>query len=316
MAAAVPGRQGLRRGRIGMALVLVGAVAAAAACEPTPCDRLPLLTQPAGPAEFPPAPWPVEGTVRPSALADADTDADGVTDTVTIDEAAGTVTVERTAGDLVLAAGAPVTPGLSSYRYGDRLTAGDVDGDGRSDLVVTVHQDATYLVPGATPDGVHAPHEAGVRLVAPPGGSWYYPGGYYPVGDLDGDGADDLALQAADGASDVFRGPAVAAPGPGGTMEPSDGDVIARLTGNPVEVLALSSTVDAVALAAGDAGSVTLATRGGSVEFDTGEPASYLPTVNVALADGPDGEAWLVADVWARYRGVRFIWDTAEPCPS
>jgi hypothetical protein len=294
--------------------VLVATVAATTGCEPTPCTRLPRHAVPDGARSFPPPPWPETGTVRPSPLTAPDTDGDGTADTVTIDEAAGSVTIGRTSGELVLAAAGPVVPGLRSFRYSDHLTAGDVDGDGRTDLVVTVDA-VDYLVPGATVDGTHAPADVGVRLFDVRGGGVFRLPGFYRVGDLDGDGADDIAVSTSDNYSYVIRGPAVAAPGPGGTLEPPYDDVIAELPGYPVAVLALSPTVEAVAVAADDASSLTLATRGGQVRFDTGDgPQSYIPTMDVVLADGPDGTPWLVADVWARYSGHRYLWDMDEAC--
>ena len=296
-------------GRVAGAVVLAGAVAGAAGCDPAPCERLPVHTVPAGASEFPPAPWPEEGTARPSPLRALDTDGDGVEDTTGFDDAAPSLTVTRAAGELVLTAGAPIRPGLGDLDVAGGLTPGDVDGDGRSDLVVEAGG-VRYLVPGATTDGTHALADAGVRLFAAPLG-----GSFQAVGDQDGDGTDDIALQSNDQRTYVMRGPAFAAPGPGGTLEPPYDDVIAEVSGHPVGVVALSPTVDAAVMTDDGAESLTLVARGGQLVFPTGRGAQpYGPGVDVTMADGPDGQAWLVADVWARYSGARHVWDLTNPC--
>ena len=75
---------------------------------------------------------------------------------------------------------------------------GDFDGDGRTDLLVDVYANGSdvgsYIVPGAVAVGTHDPVQVGTRVPQPraaAGDVAAFPG---PVGDQNGDGADDVSF--------------------------------------------------------------------------------------------------------------------------
>jgi hypothetical protein len=301
-------------------LPVLAVVPVAVGCEPMPCEQpfLPVDEVDLGATMPPPLPWPVEGTVRPSALDGVDTDADGVEDTVTPADglSAATITIGRASGDLVLAGEPSIMGGLVGMYVPSRVSPGDVDGDGRSDLVVKTLDEqgfdtGAYLVPGSTPAGVHRPADVGVLLFGDG-----VPRDLYAVGDYDEDGAADLGLDGGDGRTYLIAGPQLAAPGPGGTLPVEGLQPIAQLPGRPVGVLRLMPDVAAVVM---DVGRPELAlwARGGSLRFSLGSDQwSYPPGIEVVVADGPSGERRLVAEVWQRFRGVRYVWDLDHPCAA
>lgn len=191
----------------------------------------------------PPADWPDE--VRPAdgpsidVLArgyDApDTDGDGQPDLVSTTAEGAAILIERGDGQLVL-----LLPGVVGFP-GGRTSVGDLDGDGRDDLVVYVSpfgsadrsEDALVVVPGSLPAGSYDPRDVGVQLLTTTA-----PGGLVTgVGDHDGDGSDDVAWS-----GEVVSGRALLAPGPGGRLDERPPG-IGRLPERSVGVLSLGAGV-------------------------------------------------------------------------
>ena len=73
---------------------------------------------------------------------------------------------------------------------------GDFDGDGRSDLLVDAGANYdTYIIPGTVGPGTHDPAQVGLRVPKLQTGLARSFGGFPgPVGDQDGDGADDVGF--------------------------------------------------------------------------------------------------------------------------
>ncbi|HWJ96898.1 MAG TPA: VCBS repeat-containing protein, partial [Acidimicrobiales bacterium] len=110
-----------------------------------------------------------------------DMDDDGTVDT-TVVGLDGSVTVQRGDGDLVVT-------GIPSGGTGFSVTGDDLDGDGRSELVVWRRtgigqgtRSTTWIVPGTTPPGTVAATDVGAS----------FEGGV--TGDVTGDGLDDLSV--------------------------------------------------------------------------------------------------------------------------
>jgi len=108
-----------------------------------------------------------------------DMDDDGTVDTTSVG-LDGSVTVQRGDGDLVVT-------GIPSGYTGFSVTGDDLDGDGRSELVVWRKtglgqgtRSTTYLVPGTTPPGTVAVADVGASFEGT------------VTGDVTGDGLDDL----------------------------------------------------------------------------------------------------------------------------
>ena len=162
---------------------------------PTPWLPLYAQDETTAPASVPPTEVrPSGGTPIPD-LAELrfrvpDTDGDGTADEplTSVDNGAA-FAMSRGDGELVLA-----VPGGSVGSPGGASWAGDLDGDGRDELLVYVADGSgevdhpLYVVPGATPAGRHDPRDVGVRLPAFAG----MPAA--PLGDVDGDGNQDLLL--------------------------------------------------------------------------------------------------------------------------
>ena len=73
----------------------------------------------------------------------------------------------------------------------------DFDGDGRIDLVVEIldgSDKVSYIVPGSVAVGTHDVAAVGIRLPAAPPTADNFTGDWFPVGDQNGDGADDLMI--------------------------------------------------------------------------------------------------------------------------
>lgn len=139
--------------------------------------------------------------VWPSAIALADFDGDGRTDVAVAHAFVrdGIVTVLRgVPGGLVRAAGGPWDVGSGTFT----LNAGDVDGDGRADLVASVVPDG--LDARSTTVGVLLGNGDLTFHAGPSGGFTTTPTTNtnspftLPLGDLDGDGALDVALPVSD----------------------------------------------------------------------------------------------------------------------
>jgi hypothetical protein len=155
---------------------------------------------------------------------DGDGNADGVGDTATSGE---TVVLSRADGDLLLAA-----EGGSVGSQGGTTWIGDLDGDGRDELLVLSSAEEitdggftsypVYVVPGSTPNGRHDPAVVGVRLPVGSGAP------VMPAGDQDGDGSDDVLLSVG-AAVRVVSGAQIMAAGPGGAVD----EVPAAMPGTP-----------------------------------------------------------------------------------
>jgi hypothetical protein len=85
----------------------------------------------------------------------------------------------------------PSTPQNSLGPQGGIADWGDLNGDGDPDYVINAVE-GTYVISGGLAAGVYNPAKVGVRLVDPATGPGI--GAMRPVGDQNGDGADDIAL--------------------------------------------------------------------------------------------------------------------------
>lgn len=255
-------------------------------------------------------PW-ADGTRLGTVPAPIDTDGDGTADTL-VDLTGGGFTITRASGTLAFPASASLA---------NRFDPADLDGDGGTDLIVsyTGAGQATYVVPGATADGSIDAAEAGsvgigVPLPVTAGRA---------VGDQDGDGITDLAVNLAvdgTGPTELHGGADLTAPGPGGTYS---GDPIERLDGALVGIVPAGGSAPLLIT------SPDVATGGPAVRFDVrSAPATALTTSGTELslparfADGnavigveaPDGHLWLVLEHIDRGGAVAFGWDLADPC--
>ena len=229
----------------------------------TPLDAVGLEIPPDCPTPWLPAydeteddyPFPDPSTARRLALIgsaaerhdsgagmDADTDGDGAPDEHPESAEGGAAFgLRRSDGDLVLA-----VPDGSVGAPGGRSRAGDLDGDGRDEVLVYVDDGTSpsyplHVVPGTTPAGRHDPRVVGTRL------PFDTTQGVMPVGDLDGDDRDDLAMPGPDGGFVVVGGPTIVAAA-GGALPA--GSAAYRLPGAPVTVLPLGDPARPVPLVA------------------------------------------------------------------
>jgi len=96
-----------------------------------------------------------------------------------------------------------------AYRFGFWGTAGDLTGDGRTDLIVGSPDSSytagrAYVFSGLEPGQQREPGSAAAIIE---GRSMTYIGAGAAVGDLDADGQDDLVLRSLDDQTRVFHGP-------------------------------------------------------------------------------------------------------------
>jgi len=117
-----------------------------------------------------------------------DTDGDGAADSIA--EAPSALEVVRGDGTVELVRDGGTVLSLQHGRH----YVGDLDGDGRDELLLGVYTgsqvEGTYLVPGTVEPGSHDPADVGIRI-APPRGNVLER--WFPVGDQDRDGAADLS---------------------------------------------------------------------------------------------------------------------------
>ena len=139
-----------------------------------------------------------------------------------------TLVIHRAAGDLALTVPAPAIIWTEDPAF---LAAGDLDGDGRTDLAIKTWPrppeygadtppDVWYLVSGATPDGTHALATVGARPL-PDGDDLVLE----VIGDVGGDDRDDVAFSARSADPEVRvhvdAGSPMLAPGSTTPVEPS-----------------------------------------------------------------------------------------------
>jgi len=299
--------------RAATAVLLAGTIGVGAGCEPAPCTQpFPTAKHQMYGAGLPPlVDFPVAGEVAVVDLG-FDTDGDGVRDTASpTDGTAGpAVTVHRASGDLVLTAPSPVSTGIDpSGQSSTPLSAGDLDGDGLSDVFVRVHDPAgvtAYVVPGSTPAGTHDVTTIGYGV----------PPEVLAPGDVTGDGLADLL-----GGDSVIgtyvasgRGFVAAGPGPFDPYAPTF--ELIEVPGRPTLQPIVPLTDEVNAIATGDGGSVTLWTRGGSLSFGA-DPAYWPPDgrpVSAWILHGDDGSAWLVSSNGHRNLAYTWAWDLGNRC--
>jgi hypothetical protein len=245
-----------------------------------------------------------------------DTDGDGRPDTVTVlhSDDLDEWRLELRRGDGVVTFAEPVPPGRdapdlpSGAFVFNRPSAwwGDVDGDGRDDLLVAQivrppgdadQQITLWLVPGTVTPGVHRPADVG-QLVGGQDAD--------QVGDQDGDGGVDLWVPD-QGA--VLSGRALLA---------GQERVLRRLPGPLVGVLELGGppTIVAEPTAPPDVldltllGSPDVRLRSAGVPFPTGDSTG----LRVSALRGADGHRYVWASNLTRGGGASWTWDLDAPC--
>ena len=311
-----------RRVRRGLTTVLVVVTAGGqlgssceAACEqpyrPVGTDFTPNGDEP------PVGDWPVSGSVREPVRPVLDTDGDGAVDRQALSADERRLTIGRASGDLVLTVPEGHRVGNA---FADTVTNGDLDGDGRSDVVLDVVDDATgtrtaNVVAGATPDGTHAVADVAARPFATP------PGQLAPevVGDLDADGRDDVVNQVfVDGAT-----PRVLVwPGADVDVTPGAGAVAASydLAGRLASVVGLEGR-NALGLDTGSQAwdqahlEVSLWVPDTSLRFTTegSAPLRVVPAAYPQVVQG-GGQSWLVVMASDRSGVQRWAFDLDDLC--
>jgi hypothetical protein len=242
-----------------------------------------------------------------------DTDGDGVEDTV--DGATGepvpAVTIHRATGDLTFTLpGGMIAP--------VEQLGSDHDGDGRSDIIVaaasaTGYIAQTYVIPGSTPNGTYDPATVGTHLVD----AWL-PLDNNRVGDVTGDGADDLVFTG-DYETWLFDGAEIMAAGPGDQDPPSP----LILNGGLIDSVQVNDGLFALVLIPPGPNEVAVWVDGTLLRFTTansGLPVSQNDWANLGanIVDGPADEVRLV--VWLQdgpgHLAARWAWNLRPLCPA
>jgi hypothetical protein len=338
--AGVRGRR-VRRGLLAVGLVLGAGSQLGFSCQPV-CSApyRPVGGDEVSVGEPPTGTWPVPATAvaRPTVTGPLDTDGDGAADTTEGADEGRTLVVRRASGDLSLTVAAPA---LIWTDLPEQLTAGDLDGDGRDDLVVTVltrppehaaDQPPTvrYLVAGATADDVHP--VAAVGSVLLPAGD---PRRINTVGDIDGDGRDDLAAITVTGdiprdtrvwlGADLTLSPGATEAPP--SVRPPDGDFLGAVPLDGRDALVIvTHRADSEEqyhdfLVWVPEGELAFTTRGaGPVATVQPIGAGTAPAQFRVLDDpGPSGngrDRWLTATLQNRGQTQRWAWDLDELCTN
>ena len=191
------------------------------------------------------------------------------------------------------------------------VNAGDLDGDGRDEIALTVGATSGtefYIVPGPTSPGVHDPADIGIRMAARAG----------PTPDRDGDGVVDLVDVQLQGPTSFRSGAAiiaVGAPGDARNVEPFltiPGAMLgfADLGGaHPVIVTGEASAPDAGLIRiTDDAGTRIFTTAPHGFDRADGSDFGFLQVLR------SDAGTYLTLDQSGRSGGEAFLWRVDEPC--
>jgi hypothetical protein len=239
-----------------------------------------------------------------------DTDGDGTPDGLgEADEGEflGQLVVSRATGDLVLG-----RAGHYVLAPGGQPWIGDLDGDGHDEVLTYVqdeHHEAPpvfVVVPGSLPDGRHDPVEVGTIL----------PGSAHstvaPVGDLDGDGGEDLGLQPSPSRAVVVSGAALLAES--GTGVEADAEPIAAAPQRFHEPLRLGAAAPVFADVDEDAREVVLRTDP-PVRLGFAGSVPPLPgNVRVGAFRSGGDRIVVVEQPTSRGHFGTWYWNLDEPC--
>lgn len=312
-------RGGRRLVTVGLVVVAVGAVSG---CEPE-CEPpyQAVAGQTFNQGQPPPTtPWPVGGTARPSVVPVLDTDGDGVADTSEMLDDGHRIVIHRAAGDLDLRVPAP---GFMVAGEPDNIAVGDLDGDGRSEALLTVYGldsphpqgRVPYVVPGTTPSG---PHDLAAVAATPLPSAWIF--GLVPVGDLDADGADDVASPVIDDPSQPF--PDGVGVWWGGDISTTQQDSDLVVAGELQTVVSLGAQSALTLITSRPSGpddtgfELTLWVPDGSIRFtsDGVDTDVYVPIFGQVRIHDDGDQLWLTAE--SEYRTVRqrWAWDLDHLC--